>query len=146
MYQDGVVVADIVLELADGLQEGLAFDVSYGAAYLYDGDPCFLPFLLVVEAAFDLVGNMGDYLDGSSAVIAPALLVEYGPIDFSCGYIGILIETFINESLVMSQIQVCLRTVVSHKDLPVLDGIHCSWIYIDVWIEFLHGHLVASGL
>mgnify|MGYP007113666972 CR=1 FL=1 len=40
--------------------------------------------------------------------------------------------------------QVGFRPVLGHEDLPVLYRIHGSGIDVDIWIEFLHGDLVAA--
>ena len=145
MNQYGVFMADVMPELTDGFQKGLAFDVSHRAAHLYDGNPRPSSLFPAVETAFDLVGDMGNHLDGSSAVIAPAFFVKNGPVYFSGGYIGILIQTFVDKPLVMPQVKICFRAVVGYKDLSVLYGIHSSRVYVDVGVEFLHSHPVASG-
>ena len=46
----------------------------------------------------------------------------------------------------MTKIQVCLCTVISNKDLSMLDRVHGSRIDIDIRIKFLHGHLITSCL
>ena len=69
MDEDGVFLSHLVPELADGFQKGLAFDVACGAADLYDGDPYILAGFVAVKTAFDLVSDMGNYLDRSAAVI-----------------------------------------------------------------------------
>ncbi len=38
MDQNGIFMADVMLELSDGLQKRLALDITYGAADLNDGD------------------------------------------------------------------------------------------------------------
>ena len=39
----------------------------------------------------------------------------------------------------MAQIQIGFRSVVSYVNLPVLEGIHCSRIDIDVRVQLLVG-------
>ena len=38
MDQNGIIMAHLMLELTNGFQERLAFDVTYGTADLNDGD------------------------------------------------------------------------------------------------------------
>ena len=42
MNQNGIFMADFVLELTDCLEKRLALDVTYGAADLNDGNVCLL--------------------------------------------------------------------------------------------------------
>ena len=65
---------------------------------------------------------------------------------YTSGYIGVFGQTLINKTFIMSQIQICLRSVIRDKYFAVLNGIHSTWINIDVGVKFLHGNPVASGL
>ena len=38
MDQNGIIMAHLMLELTNGFQERLALDITYGTAYLDDGD------------------------------------------------------------------------------------------------------------
>jgi hypothetical protein len=76
MNQTGVLLTYIVLELTDGLQERLAFDIAYGTAYLDNGNLRLIIIfvgIVAVETVLDLVGDMGDNLYSASAVITSAL-------------------------------------------------------------------------
>ena len=46
----------------------------------------------------------------------------------------------------MAQIKIGLHAVISYEHFTMLNGVHGSGIDVDVGIEFLHGHFVASGL
>ena len=43
------------------------------------------------------------------------------------------------EPLVMSEVEVCLRTVIRNVALAVLIGIQCTRVYVDVGVKFLDG-------
>ena len=101
MNQDCVLPSDLMLELANRFQKGLAFNIAYSTAHLDDGDAGFLICKIAVEPAFYLVGNMGDYLNGSAAIVSPSFLLQNGPIYLSRGYIGILCQAFINKTLMV---------------------------------------------
>ena len=83
MNEDRIFPAHLMLELADGLEERLAFDVADGSAYLDDGNMCILGCVIAVKTALDLIGNMRNDLNRSSAVISAALLLKHGPVNFS---------------------------------------------------------------
>ena len=70
MDQNGIFMADFMLELPDGFQKGLAFNIPYRAPYLNNGDMGFLRGKVPVKTAFYFVGDMRDYLDRAAAVIS----------------------------------------------------------------------------
>ena len=75
MDQYHIFPAFFMLELPDCLQEGLAFNIAYCAAHLDDGNFCIFGSGIAVKTALDLVGDVWDHLNGSSAKISPALLL-----------------------------------------------------------------------
>ena len=146
MDQNRIVMADFMLELTNGLQERLALDITYGTADLDDGDTGLIIRKIAVETALDLIGDMRDDLYRTSAVITTTLFLQYGPVYFTGGDIGILIQVLIDETLIMSQIQIGLCTIFCDEYLAMLDRVHGAGINIDIRIEFLHGYLITSCL
>ena len=144
MDQNGIFMSDLMLKLADCLKKRLAFDIADGTAHFDNRDPILAG--IVIKAAFDLIGDMRDDLYRTSAEVTVAFFLEYGPVNFSGCHIGIAVEAFVNETLVVPKVQVCLRAVVCDEDFPVLDRVHGSRIHIDVRIKFLHGDFVPSRL
>ena len=144
--EDDIFPSLLVLELPDGLQEGLALNVAYRAAHLDNGNLCILCDRIAVEAALDLVRDVGDHLYGASAEIAPPFLLQDRPVDLACGHIGILCEALVDKALIVAQIQVRLRPVVCDKDLSVLYRVHGSRVDVDIGIKLLHGHRIPSRL
>lgn len=57
--QDRVFMADLVLELANGFQKGLALNIADGSAHFDDGDTGIGISEIPVKAALDLVGEWG---------------------------------------------------------------------------------------
>ncbi len=100
---------------------------------------------VAVEAVLDLVGDMRDHLNGSAAEISPAFLLKNRPVDLPGGDVGILIQTLIDKTFIMSQIQIRLRAVVGHEDLAVLYRVHGAGVDVDVRVELLHGYSVPPG-
>ena len=75
MDQNGIIVAHLMLELTNGFQERLAFDITYRTADLDDGDAGLIIGKVAVKAALDLIGDMRNDLYGTSAVITTTLLL-----------------------------------------------------------------------
>ena len=88
---------------------------------------------------------MRNNLYRTAAIVSAAFLLQNRPIYFSCGNIGILIQIFINEPLIMSQIQISFRAVFRDEDLTVLNRVHSTRINIDIGIKFLHRDFIATG-
>jgi len=70
--EDGVLPSRLIAELADRLEKRLAFDVAHRSADLHDGDV--EPGGRLADEILDLVGDVGDDLDGLAEVVAPAFL------------------------------------------------------------------------
>ena len=105
-------MSHFVLELTDCFKERLAFDISDGSADFYNCNMHIIGCEITVKTALDLVGNMRDYLYGSSAIISTTFFLQNGPVNLTGCHIGIFVKAFINETLIMSQVQIGFRTVM----------------------------------
>ena len=76
MDQNGVLVSDVMLELADCLQKRLALDIADGSADLNDGNTLLVYFFSAVETALDFVCNVRNDLYGASAEITVAFFLQ----------------------------------------------------------------------
>ncbi len=72
-----VVLAYLVTNLSDRLDEGLALDIADRAADLGDDDVCISFFADAVDEALDLVRDMRDHLYRLAEILAVTLLVEH---------------------------------------------------------------------
>ncbi len=144
MNQNGIFMSHFMLKLADGFQKGLTFNVAYCASYLNNGNFCVFCGEISMKTAFDLVGDVGNDLNRTASEVAAPFFLKHAPVDFSGGHIRIFGEIFVNESFIMSQVQIRLRTVVCDEYFPVLNWIHGSWVNINVRVKFLHSDLIAS--
>ena len=134
-----IVPAPLRRHLADGLQKGLALNIAHRAADLHNGH-IGLGALQRVDTALNLVGDVGNNLNGAPQVIPSPLPVEDVPIHLPRRDRGVYSEVFVNKPLVVAQVQVGLRPVVSDKDLPVLVGGHGARVHIEVGVQLLHPH------
>ena len=46
----------------------------------------------------------------------------------------------------MSEIQICLSTIIGDKYVAVLDRVHRSGVNVDIRVKFLHGYRVTARL
>ena len=87
---------------------------------------------------------MRNHLHGGAEVFAPALLVDHRLIDPPGGDVVLPGERPVDESLVVSQVQVGLGPVIGDEHLAVLERRHRSGIDVDVRIELLHRHTQSA--
>ena len=107
-------MSHFVLELTDCFKERLAFDISDGSADFYYCNMHIIGCEITVKTALDLVGNMRDYLYGSSAIISTAFFLQNGPVNLTGCHIGILCQTFVDEALVVTEIQIGFRSIIRY--------------------------------
>ena len=140
-----VVAADVVAELTDGFQEGEDLDVADGAAHLHDDDVDVVGGHLL-DPLLDLVGDVGDDLDGLAQIGAPAFLGDDVAVDLPGGGVGAAGQVLVDEALVVAEVEVGLTTVVGDEDLAVLEGVHRPRVDVDVGVELDHGDPEAPAL
>ena len=146
MNEEAVFPAHLQRDLPHCFNKGLGLNVTDGAADLCDDDIRLGLIAHAVNKILDLICDMRDDLHGGAQIFPPALLVEHIPVDLSGGQVGKAVQVLVNESLVVPQVQVGLRAVLRHIDLPVLIGAHGAGIHIDIGIQLLGRHLQAAGL
>ena len=93
----------------------------------------------------DFVGDVRDDLNGRAQVFAAALPVDDGLEHAAAGYVAGLGEVFVDEALIVSQVQVGFRAVVGHKHLAVLIGIHSSGVDVDIGVKLLNAYPQAPA-
>ena len=104
MDEAAVLLALLEAHLTDGLEEGLALDVAGGAADLGNDHIGLGGRGQIVDIALDLVGDVGDDLNGLAEVSTLTLLVQHVPVDLAGGEVRILVQVLVDEALVMAEI------------------------------------------
>ena len=131
-----VVAPGLVAELPHRLEERQDLDVPDGSADFGDHDVDVVG-RQAADPALDLVGDVGDDLDGLAEVVASALGGEDGLVDRACRGVGVAGQVLVDEALVVAEIEVGLAAVVGDEDLAVLERVHRARIDVDVRIELL---------
>src|SRR6202035_665547 len=134
------------LQLADGLEERKALDVSNGPPHLDHHDIG----LRIARGAEDLlldhVRHVWDHLDGRAQVVSSALACDDLLVDLAGGHVGRYGQVLVDEPLVMAEVEVGLGTVIGDEDLAVLVGAHRSRVHVEIWVELLKGDGEVAGL
>ena len=132
-------------DLPDRLEKREALDVAHRAADLGDHDVG-VGGAQIEHLLLDLVGDVGDHLDGLAEKLPAAFLVDHREIDLPGGVVALARQRRRGEALVVAEVEIGLTAVVEDVHLTVLIGAHRPRIDIDVRIELLHPHLEAAGL
>ena len=141
-----VLVAFLVAHLADRFQMGLAFDVADGAADLDDDHLGSGLLADAADALLDLVGDVGDRLNGAPKVVAAALLVDHGLVYLAGGDGAAPGQVLVQEALVVAEIKVSLGAVGGDEHLPMLIGGHGAGVDVEIGIELLDDDGDTAGL
>ena len=144
--EEAVAGAGFQGKLAQGLEKRKAFDIPGCAADFRDEHIAILILTHQAKPAFDLLGDMGDDLDGFSEIIPAPLLAQHLLINLSRGKVVTAGQSAGGEALIMAQIKVRLRAVLQDIDLPVLVGAHRAGVDVQVGIKFHQAHPQTATL
>ena len=148
VQEEAVVAADLVAQLAGGLEEGQRLDVADGAADLGDHDVgrgTLVPVAHREHPRLDLVGDVRDDLHGVAEVLTAALLGDHLGVHLAGGDVGPRVEVAVQEALVVTDVEVGLGAVLGHEDLAVLERVHRAGVDVEVGVELLHRHPQAPA-
>ena len=147
MHEGDVLPAQVGAHLPRRLEEGLGLDVAHGPADLRDDDirrvPLRVRLRLGAHDPLDLIGDMGDDLDGVAQVLSAALLGDDAGVDLARGRVRGAGQTDVEEALVVADVEIRLSPILSDEDLAVLEGVHRPGIDVDIRVELLHRHADA---
>jgi len=138
--------ADIFAHLANCFEEGKAFDIANGATDLDKDDVGLAEAGHLSDMAFDFVGDVRDHLNRAAKIVSPPFLGYDIVIDLAACHIAELVQILVDESLVVTQVQICFGAVFGYEYFAVLIGGHGARIDIEVGIELHCGYADAPGL
>ena len=144
MDVDGVFARQVVLDLADRLEERQALDIADGAADLAQHE--IIRVIAVEDEILDRIGDVRNHLDGGAEIVAAPLLGEDVLIDAAGGDVVGLGGGTAGEALVVTEIEIGLGAVIGHEHFAVLIRRHRSGIEIEIGVEFAQPNLVATRL
>ena len=133
-----VFFADIGSKLPDGLQKWQTFNVTDRAANFNNEHINIVGGQL--NTVFDFICDVRDDLHGSAQVIPFTLFGNNGMIYFPGGKVIDFAHFGMGETLIVTQVKIGFGSIIGHKHLAMLKGIHRSRIHIYIGIQFLDGH------
>ena len=141
-----IIAAHILFDLTDGFHERFAFDIAHGAADFGDDKIGILLAAHAVDPFLDLIRDMRNDLYGTAQIITAAFLFDDGLIDPAGSHIGMTAQIDIDETFIMTQVEVSFRPIIGDEDFAVLVRAHRAGVDVDVRIELLNGDLISSAL
>ena len=142
---DDAVAAEGPLQLAHGLDEGIALNVTHGAANLGDDKLIVAGMAEGGDALLDFVGDMGNDLHGLAQEVATALLLDDILVDAARGDVVGLRGVDAGKALVVAEVEVGLGPVLSDVALAMFIGIQRAGVDVDVGVQLLVGDGIAAG-
>ena len=146
MDVEHIVATDLFLDLADRFEKRQALDIAYRAADFCDDDIGAVSGRNIIDALLDLIRDVRDDLHRLAQIIAAPFLRQHVVIDLARRDIGVFREVDIDETLIVSEIEIRLRTIVRDEHLAVLVWTHRAGVDVDIWIELLDRDLDAAIL
>ena len=137
MQEEHVLPADVVPDLAGGLEERQRLDVADRAADLVDHHVDVGP-AHGEHRVLDLVGDVRDHLHGVAEVVATPLLGDHRGVDLAGGDVGLGRQVDVEEALVVADVEVGLRPVLGDEHLAVLERVHRAGVDVEVGVQLLH--------
>ena len=142
MDETDIFLTNLERVLPECFEEKQSLHVAHGAADFSDEHIDIRIFFRdFVNARLDLIGHMRNELHGLAQILAAPLFADYRVEDLTRGKVVHPRQHAGGEALVVTKVEVGLRTIVEHIDLAVLVRRHGAWIDIEIGIEFLHQHL-----
>ena len=132
-----IFLAKITSQLPDGLDKGQSFNIPDGAADLDNGH--INTAVQLQDSGLDLIGDMGDHLDGTTQIFTLSFLGDHRIIDTARGVIVFLGHDRVGITFIMAHVQIRFRTIVGDVHLSVLKRVHGAGINVDIRVQFLEG-------
>ena len=137
--------AHVDRELADRLQERQRLDVANGPADLGDHEVDVGGLRHQLDPLLDLVGYVRDDLNRGAEVVAAALPPDHGVVDATGSHVRRAARIGVGETLVVTEVEVGLGTILGHEHLAVLVRRHRARVDVDVGIELLQLDVEPAG-
>ena len=102
MDKQAIFLSYFQRNLSCRFQKWLGFDITNGTANFCNDNICIGLFPYLIDKFLDFICDMRNDLYGRAKVCPTSFFIQYIPINFPCGQIGIPIQIFINKAFIMS--------------------------------------------
>jgi hypothetical protein len=98
--------------------------------------------MAIIESLISLVRN---HLHCVTEIVAASLLGDHRRIHLAGGDVGLARQVDVQEALVVTNVEIGLRSVLGDEHLAVLKWVHRAGIDIEIWVELLHRDPEPTG-
>ena len=140
-----IVTASLVTELTNCLKERENFNVSDGSSD-FSNDHISVVCSNTTDSALDLICDVRNYLNCLSQVITATFSGQNSLINGPCRCIRATCEILVNETLVVTKVEVGLATIICYEHFTVFKRVHRARVNVDVRVKFLHCDAQAAHL
>src|SRR5271157_414587 len=128
-----------------------ALDIPDCSADLHEADFCYFSvidgfFSSISNTGLDLVGNMGNDLDGFTEIITTPFHLDNRPVDLSRSDVVSCGKVYVKESFIVTEVEVHLAAIRQDENLPVLGRVHGTCIDIEIRVNFYGGDAITPAL
>src|SRR2546425_7458707 len=135
VHEQDVLLADLLTELPDRLEERHALDVADRPADFHEDDVRLLFLSDRSELRLNLVRDVRDDLDRTPEVVSAALLLNHSAVDLAGRDVVVPGQVHVEEPLVVPEVEVHLGAVVEDEHLPVLVRVHRARVDVQVRVD-----------
>ena len=132
-----ILPSELMLELTSRFEDIFIFHVAYGTTDLYDRDIRMSRVISCFYLLFHEISQVWYDLDGTTEVVSSPLLHDDLFIELAGSIGGEAVHICTKESLIVTDIEICLSAICRHEDFSMLGRIHSTGIDIEISIEFL---------
>ena len=97
-----------------------------------------------LDVRLDLVGDVRNHLDRRAEIIAAPLLFDDRVVDLARRDVVGALQIFVDEALVVSEIEIGFGAVLGNEDLAVLVRVHRAGVDVNIRIELLDRNAHAA--
>jgi hypothetical protein len=150
--EEEIFGADPELKLPEGFQKDTRFDVPDGSTDLDQTNIGFFATVIgwdlggSLNPILDFVRNVGDNLDRLSEIISLSFFQNHMAIHLSSSNVVVLCQMDVQESFVVSQIQIGFSSIVQNEYLTMFKWRHRSGIDVQVRVDLDGRHAKTTGL
>ena len=146
MDKRAVFRAHTPANLADGLKERLTLDVAHRAADLHNQHIRIRARSRTHHARLNFIRDVRDDLHRAAVIAACALTFDDRLVNLAGSCVVVPGKLFIDEPLVMADVQIGLRSVIRHIHFAMLVRVHCTGVHIQIRIQFADGDAISPAL
>ena len=140
------ILSQFPFQLAHAFDKRKRFDITDRTSDFSDHEIKFVFISQQFHIALDLVRDMRHHLHSLSQVIPFTFFVNNALINAACSDIICTGRLNIQETLVVSEIQIRFMSVYGNIAFPMFVWVQRTWIDIDIGIKFLNGNFITSCL